>query len=46
MARLIEEAHHLRAVTEKLLEEGRRLRHDLRPMLERDALADTMRRAA
>jgi hypothetical protein len=46
MARLIEEAHQLRAVTDKLREEGRRLRHDLRHLMERDQVADTMRRAA
>jgi regulator of replication initiation timing len=46
MARLIEEAHHLRAVTDKLLEEGRRLRHELRHLVERDRVAATIRPAA
>jgi hypothetical protein len=46
MAALIEEVHHLRAVSDKLRDESRRLRRDLRQMAERDTLADTMRRAA
>jgi hypothetical protein len=46
MARLMEEAHHLCAVSDKLVDEGRRLRRDLGRMVERAKLAQAMRRAA